>query len=69
MVSVYTKLVIANALGKGGRTIASVPANLLVDVAVAVIQQGYEDNQTYITIDDVPEKYQEAVKARLHMDE
>lgn len=61
MVSVYAKLVIANSLGKGGRTIDSVPANLIVDVAVAVIRKGYEDGKNYITVDDVPEKYRQAV--------
>ena len=61
MVSVYAKLVIANYLGKGGRTIDNVPANLIVDVAVAVIRKGYEDGKTYITVDDVPEKYRQAV--------
>ena len=67
MVSVYTKLVIANALGKGGRTIDRVPSNLLVDVAVAVIRKGYEDGNIYITTDDVPEQYREAVNEALSL--
>lgn len=67
MIAVYTKLVIANALGKGGRTIDRVPSNLLVDVAVSVIRKGYEDGKVYITIEDVPEQYREAVNEALSL--
>lgn len=56
MTSVYVKLVIA-----GSREISSVPTKHIVEVAKRVIEKGAEDGETYITIDDVPEKYKEAV--------
>lgn len=65
MTAVYIKLVIANALGNGGRAIDSVPAKHIVDVAVGVIVAGIEDGADYITIEDVPEKYRAAVREKL----
>lgn len=65
MTSVYIKLVIANAQGMGGRTIASVPAKHMVAVAAGVILKGIEDGETYITIGDVPDKYKNDVIAAL----
>ena len=63
MTSVYVKLVIA-----GSREISSVPAKHIVEVAKRVIEKGAEDGETYITIDDVPEKYKEAVIEALKAD-
>ena len=63
MTSVYVKLVIV-----GSREICSVAANHIVEVAKGVMEKGAEDGETYITIDDVPEKYKEAVIEALKAD-
>lgn len=59
MKNIYIKLVIA------GRSIATIPARDMVDVAAGVIVKGAENGTEYITIDDVPEKYRAAVIAAL----
>lgn len=56
MKSTYIKLVIA-----GRRSIASINAKDIVDVAVGVIIKGAEDGVEYITIEDVPDKYKAKV--------
>ena len=43
--------------------ISSVPAKHIVEVAKRVIEKGAEDGETYITIDDVPEKYKAVIEA------
>lgn len=60
MKNVYIKLIIA-----GSRTIESIPSKDLVAVAVGVIERGYDDGEEYATLDDVPEKYRQAVKDQL----
>lgn len=55
MKNIYIKLVIA-----GSRTIASVPPKHIAEVAAGVIIKGAENGETYITIDDVPDKYRAA---------
>lgn len=63
MTSVYVKLVIV-----GSREISGVPTKHIVEVAKRVIEKGAEDGETYITIDDVPEKHKEAVIEALKAD-
>lgn len=60
MKNVYIRLVIA-----GSRTIASIPKRDIVDVAVGVLERGYDDGKEYATLDDVPAEYYEEVKAQL----
>ena len=43
-------------------------AKHIVEVAKRVIEKGAEDGETYITIDDVPEKHKEAVIEALKAD-
>lgn len=63
MKNVYIKLVIA-----GSREIKDIPPRNIVEVAVGVIEKGYDDGEEYATLDDVPEKYLEEVKAQLIAD-
>ena len=60
MKNVYIKLIIA-----GSRTIDSIPSKDLVAVAGGGIERGYDDGEEYATLDDIPEKYRQAVKDQL----
>lgn len=60
MTAIYVKLIIL-----GSRTLDSVPPKDLPKVAAALIIKGTDDGETYITIDDIPEKYREAVAEEL----
>lgn len=60
MTNLYIRLVIA-----GSRTIESIPTQHIVDVAVGVLERSIDDGEEYATLDDVPEKYREEVKAQL----
>ncbi len=60
MTNLYIRLVVV-----GSRTIESIPERDIVDVAVGVLEKGYDDNKTYATLDDVPEEYREDVVQRL----
>ncbi len=59
MKNIYIKLVIA------GRNIATIPVRDIVSVAAGVIIKGAENGTTYITIEDIPDKYRAATVKEL----
>lgn len=60
MKNLYIRLVKA-----GSRTIDSLPPKHIVEVAVGVIEDGYDEGKVYATIEDVPEEYREEVMQQL----
>lgn len=60
MTSVYVKLII-----EGSRTIKTIKAQHVTEVAVILIKQGASEGKVYVDFNDIPEKFKQDVKDEL----